>query len=161
MIKYALASLILILSVRLSTTYVRKKEKDLDLFRELCDFVAFLDGRMRLSIAPVSVLIKGFKSKQLSEIGFTDAVLGGESLESAFLKHVEKDAISDKGYGIFVDLFSKFGGGSVDFERKRLSILSSSLCSEFEIEKEKFKKQGVVVKTLSFSLALGIIILLL
>ena len=45
MIKYVLSVLILILTLRLSESYIAKREGNLNLVFELCDFVAYLDTR--------------------------------------------------------------------------------------------------------------------
>ena len=161
MIKYVLSVLILILTLRLSESYIAKRERSLNLVFELCDFVAYLDKKMRVSRAPTHVLARGFKGALLSELGFIDAITTDRGVREAFLELDLKDNIDEKSYEILDGLFSQIGSAGADYERERISACYNVLSEQKKLQADNFQKEKRIIRTLSFSFALGIIILLL
>lgn len=161
MIKYIISLAILLISLRLSKGYVDSLKVKLDLSCELFELVSFLEGRMRISLAPSCVLIKDYNSKMLTECGFLNAVKRGDSLKAAFGAYVKQDALDTNIYQTLKALFDKLGEGDLALENGKISACRAELEKRICDLKEDFKKQKTVITTLALGFSLGFIILLL
>lgn len=161
MIRYLISFLILILSLKLSKKYVDTLKAELDLSRELVDFVVYIDEHIRLSMAPLSILVKHYSSKLLSECGFLDAVKNGENPRAVFSACIRKDGLDSVLCENLEELFSKMGQGDIASESERISAYRKALAARLDAIKDNYKKQKKIITTLSLGFALGFIILLL
>ncbi len=161
MIKYILSIAILLLTLKLSQKYVESLKRELDLSEELVGLVAFLNRRLRLSLAPIPILLRGYSSEILSECGFIDELLRTSNIKSAFLSHVKKEELDPNIYATLCELFEKAGEGDIGLCGAKMSESLKKLEERLDVLKEEFKKQKKIISTLSLGFSLGFIILIL
>ena len=161
MIKMIGSALVLVGAAIVGGEIRASRRAKLALREELYRFLLHIRLQISCFLRPPCEMCIGFESKELRETKFLDELASGEGLLGAFSASRLSELLSDEEGRVICELFSSLGGGYVEDEIKILDAYTEKFLECLEAERRKYSRDVRLVRTLSASGALGVIILFL
>ncbi len=162
LLKAAAAVLVLVTATCVSREYKKFEENKLSLYEGLLSLLAFIKTELSCRGRAVTLWAPEFENVALYETGFISALRECGNVHSAFLSHKDKfSPLGSENTGLIERYFSSFGKSYRDEEEGEACRVFDAFSAIFEEEKKNSDKSVKVVRTISYAVGLGVIILLL
>lgn len=159
MLKLVGICILLFASILISHELVRQRRRRLTLCEELLRFVGFLRLQIGCFLRPVPEVVADFHSDELCACGFLPPV-DGANLERAFSSSDAPRIVGAECSRIAESLFSALGTGYLEDEIKLIDAHRAQLSELVEAERVEAVRRVRLVRTLTASASIGLIILI-
>ncbi len=159
MLKLIGICILLFTSILISRELVRQRQRRLAVFEELLRFVGFLRLQIGCFLRPVPEVVANFHSDELCACGFLP-LADGADLESAFSSSDAPRIVGTECARVAESLFSSLGTGYLEDEIKLIDAHRAQLSELVEGERAESARRVRLVRTLTASVSLGLIILI-
>lgn len=157
MLKLVGICILLFTSILISRELVARRRRRLFVCEELLRFVSFLRLQIGCFLRPVPEAVSEFHSDELSACGFLP-VANGVDIDAAFFSSAAPSIVGKECTRIIDSLFSSLGKGYLDNEIKLIDTHYERLCELVEGERTEAVRQARLIRTLTASASLGLII---
>lgn len=157
MLKLIGICILLFTSILISRELVTRRQRRLRVCEELLRFVSFLRLQIGCFLRPVPEAVSEFHSDELSRCGFLP-VNSGTDIAVAFSSSAAPSIVGGECTRIMDSLFSSLGKGYLDNEIKLIDTHHGRLCELVEGERAEAVRQARLIRTLTASASLGLII---
>ena len=158
MLKLVGICILLFTSILISRELTLRCRRRLALYEELLRFVSFLRLQIGCFLRPVPEVVAIFHSDEFCTCGFFP--ITSDDVEGAFSSSEAPRIVGDKCAGIMRSLFSSLGSGYLDDEVKLIDTHRTQLSVLVDKEREETVRRVRLVRTLTASISLGLIILI-
>lgn len=159
MLKLVGICILLFTSILISRELVAARRRRLAVCEELLRFVCFLRLQIGCYLRPVSEIASQFCSDELEACGFLPLGDGGR-LDQAFSSSCVPRIVGARCAQVAHSLFSSLGSGYLEDEIKLIDAHCADLKEIIEGERIEASRQARLIRTLTASLSLGLIILI-
>ena len=159
MLKLVGICILLFTSILISRELVAQRRRRLALCEELLRFVCFLRLQIGCFLRPVPEVVADFHSDELTACGFLPLRDDGD-LAFAFSSSVAPDIVGAGCAQVLTSLFSSLGSGYLDDEIRLIDAHTSQLGQIVELERVEAARQARLIRTLTASASLGLVILI-
>ena len=157
MLKLVGICILLFTSILISRELVTRRRRRLLVCEELLRFVSFLRLQIGCFLRPVPEVVSEFRSDELSACGFLP-VANGVDIDSAFLSSAAPSIVGKECTRIIDSLFSSVGSGYLEDELKLIDAHQAQLSELVERERAETVRQVRLIRTLTGSASLGLVI---
>lgn len=151
--------LILLAAIVFSRGYAAFEKKKIADEEGFCRFLSFVQKEFLLFGTPLPTIAEKAEEPVLKKNGYLAALSQTESAKEAFLKTKSRLSLSPDFSALLSDFSEHFGRESAKEEEKRLALWTKDADTIEKKDAEEAKTRIRLCTTLSFSLALGIVLL--
>jgi len=153
--------LLLLAALLFSFGYASYEKRKIIEEESLCRFLSLVQNEFLLYSSPLPKIAEKADEPILENCGYLQALRKSESAKTAFLQTKDNFSMSEKMLCVFSEFSEHFGREDAEEEKKHLSVWTTQAETMLAADKEASKSRIRLAKTLSFSLALGILLLFL
>ena len=159
MLKLVGICILLFTSVLISHELVAARRRRLLLCEELLRFVSFLRLQIGCFLRPTAEVAREFRSDSLSACGFLSGGCG-EDLGRSFSSSGAPEIVGKECTRIVESLFASLGSGYLDDEIGLIDAHRAELSALVDAERTEAARQIRLIRTLTASASVGLIILI-
>ena len=152
---------VLLASFVISREYAAYVEKRLTESRDFLSFIRHMKIQVGCFLRPTNELVRDFSSDRLSELGFTEALMSGETLYSAYKRAEPELTLSGEERELFEVLFSSVGECYLEEGVRLIDGAEKRLEEIYRKNKLEYRKGARLVSIISVTAAMGFLLLLL
>ena len=157
MLKLIGICILLFTSMLISAELVSRRRRRLRLCEELLRLVSFLRLQIGCFLRPIPEVLAAFQSDELDGCGFLSREGNGD-LVASFLSSGVPELVGDECSRIIESLFSSVGSGYLEDELKLIDAHRAQLSELVERERSETLRQVRLIRTLTGSASLGLVI---
>lgn len=159
--KYVGCFLLLLPAMIFSAGFGKWQRSRLQIEESLYRFVSFLQREVYISLTPLPRIMQKFDDAVLRDTGFLTAVLEEESLSSGYARVKDRLGLSPAAKEIYEPFFEGFGKDAGTLSREKTALFLRSAEDVLARDRREMKDEERVATVLSFTLSLGLLLLLL